>query len=124
MPPATPRPAAGEPIILGGEINVRGEDPLTQWFNRAAFDEAPNERRGTVGVGMIEGPGRYFWDISARKRFRVTERVGMQFQADFFNAFNQVLLNNPSTNVSAGDYGRINGAAPGRNIQLGLRLTF
>ncbi|MGH9768287.1 MAG: carboxypeptidase regulatory-like domain-containing protein, partial [Blastocatellia bacterium] len=109
---------------IGGEINVRGADPILQWFNRAAFDEAPNERRGTAGIGIIEGPGRYFWDISARKRFRVTERVGMQFQADFFNAFNQVLLNNPNVNVSSGDYGRINGAAPGRNIQIGLRLTF
>ncbi|HEV2667118.1 MAG TPA: carboxypeptidase regulatory-like domain-containing protein, partial [Blastocatellia bacterium] len=109
---------------IGGEINVRGADPIVQWFNKAAFDEAPNERRGTAGVGMIEGPGRYFWDISARKQFRVTERVRMQFQADFFNAFNQVLLNSPNTNVSSGDYGRINSGAPGRNIQIGLRLEF
>lgn len=52
------------------------------------------------------------------------EHQGLQFQADFFNAFNQVLLNNPNTNVSSGDYGRINSTAPGRNVQIGLRLTF
>ncbi|MGH9841001.1 MAG: hypothetical protein ACREEM_19780, partial [Blastocatellia bacterium] len=89
-----------------------------------AFDEAPNEQRGTAGVGMIEGPGRSFWDISLRKRFRLTERFGLQFQGDFFNAFNRVLLNNPNTNVTSLDYATINGTAPGRNIQLGLRLTF
>ncbi|HEX4949297.1 MAG TPA: carboxypeptidase-like regulatory domain-containing protein [Blastocatellia bacterium] len=109
---------------IGGEVNVRGADPFRQWFNTAAFDEAPNERRGTSGVGVVQGPGRYFWDLSARKRFRVTERVGLQFQADFFNAFNQVLLGNPNTNVTSIDYGTINSTAPGRNIQLGLRLTF
>src|SRR3989442_14419109 len=37
-------------------------------FNKAAFASAPNDRRGTAGVGIIEGPGRYLWDISLRKR--------------------------------------------------------
>ena len=110
--------------VLDQEINQRGTNPLTDWFNKAAFVAAPNERRGTAGIGVIEGPGRYFWDLSLRKRFNMTERINLQFQADFFNAFNQVLLNNPSTTVTNNDYGTINGAAPGRNVQLGMRLTF
>jgi Carboxypeptidase regulatory-like domain len=108
----------------GGEIKQHGDDPLTEWFNTAAFNEAPDIRRGTAGVGMIEGPGRYLWDLSLRKDFRVRERIKMQFRADFFNGFNEVLLNNPDTNVSNSAFGRINGTAPGRNIQLGLRMTF
>ncbi len=59
-----------------------------------------------------------------RKRFNMTERINLQFQADFFNAFNQVLLNNPNVTVTNNDYGTINGTAPGRNIQLGLKLNF
>ena len=73
---------------------------------------------------MIESPGRYFWDLSLRKRFSVTELVKLQFQADFFNAFNTLNLNNPTVNFSSSGYGTITGAAPGRNIQLGLKLTF
>ncbi|MFN8003165.1 MAG: carboxypeptidase-like regulatory domain-containing protein [Acidobacteriota bacterium] len=110
--------------VAGQEINRQGSDRLLEYFNKAAFTITPNARRGTAGIGMIEGPGRFFTDLSLRKRFLVTERVNLQFQADMFNAFNQVLLNNPSTNISDVGYGTINGTAPARNIQLGLRLTF
>src|SRR5581483_10285319 len=109
---------------LGGDINQQGSDPLLEWFNKAAFGPAPDARRGSAGVGVITGPGRYFWDLSLRKWFSVTEQVKLQFQADFFNAFNQLNLNNPSTNFSAGGYGAITGSAPARNVQLGLKLTF
>jgi hypothetical protein len=105
-------------------LEVDGPKTLTEWFNKAAFVNPPNDRRGTAGVGVIEGPGRHLWDISLRKRFALTERVGLQFQGDFFNAWNMVNLNNPDTGVNNAGYGTINGAAPGRNIQLALRLTF
>jgi hypothetical protein len=110
--------------VLGQEINQQGSDPLEEYFNTAAFANAPNNRRGTAGIGMIEGPGRYFWDLSLRKKFFITERVNLQFQADMFNAFNQVLLNNPTVDRNNVAYGTINGTAPARNIQLGLRLQF
>ncbi len=108
--------ATGQPI--------EGPQTLTEWFNKAAFANPPNERRGTAGVGVIQGPGRHLWDLSLRKRFSVTEKVGMQFQGDFFNAWNMVNLNNPNTDANNASYGTINGAAPARNIQLGLKLTF
>jgi len=52
------------------------------------------------------------------------EQVGLQFQADFFNAWNLVNFNNPNVNTTDLAYGAINGAAPGRNLQFGLKLTF
>lgn len=107
---------------IGGEIE--GAKTIQQWFNTSAFANPPDERRGTAGVGIIEGPGRYLWDLSLRKRFLVTERIGLQFQGDFFNAFNQVNLNNPNTNRNDVAFGTITASAPGRNIQLGLKLTF
>ncbi|MBO0723603.1 MAG: carboxypeptidase regulatory-like domain-containing protein, partial [Blastocatellia bacterium] len=110
--------------VSGEDASQQGSDPLTAYFNKAAFKVAPNNLHGDAGIGMIEGPGRYFWDLSLRKSFSLTERVKLHFQADMFNAFNQVLMNNPNTNVSDIAYGTINGTAPARNIQLGLRLTF
>jgi hypothetical protein len=110
---------------IGGDISQQGADPLVEWFNTAAFATSPATRRGTAGVGMIEGPGRYLWDLSLRKVFSVSEKVRLQFQADFFNAFNQLNLNNPNTSTSGGTaFGTIGGSAPGRNVQLGLKLTF
>jgi hypothetical protein len=104
--------------------DIEGPGTLEQWFNRAAFANPPNDRRGTAGTGVIEGPGRHLWDFSLRKRFALTEKVGLQFQGDIFNAWNLVNLNNPNVNANDVNYGTINGAAPARNIQLGLRLTF
>ena len=114
---------------LGGTVNQHGADPLAAWFNKAAFGPAPDERRGTTGIGVIEGPGRYLWDLSLRKRISVGEKINLQFQADFFNAFNHTNLNNPNTTFGSLtspnlSFGTITGAAPGRNIQLGAKLTF
>jgi hypothetical protein len=106
----------------GQEID--GPGTLEEWFNTDAFVNPPNERRGTAGVGIIPGPGRHLWDLSLRKRFALTERVGLQFQGDFFNAWNIVNLNNPNVDANSADFGRVNGSAPARNIQLALRLTF
>jgi hypothetical protein len=104
--------------------DVEGDRTFENWFNKAAFANPSNVRRGTAGVGVIEGPGRHMWDLSLRKQFSLTERFKLQFQGDFFNAWNMVNLNNPNVDGNSGDYGKINGSAPGRNIQLGLRLTF
>ncbi len=114
---------------LGGPINL-SSDERTQirWFNTAAFGPAPEDRRGNASPGSIIGPGRQLWDISLRKQFSVTEQVKLQFRGDMFNTTNQVnlSLNNGGliTNQAANNYGTITNAAPGRQVQLGLRLTF
>jgi hypothetical protein len=97
---------------------------IEEWFNTDAFSNPAIDRRGLAGVGVIEGPGRHLWDLSLRKRFALTEKVRLQFQGDFFNAWNIVNLNNPNVDANSGDFGRINSAAPPRQIQLGLKLTF
>jgi hypothetical protein len=104
--------------------DVEGDGTFERWFNTAAFVNPSDGRRGTAGVGVIEGPGRHLWDLSLRKQFSLTERFNLQFQGDFFNAWNMTNLNNPNVDANSGSYGTINGSAPGRNIQLGLRLTF
>jgi hypothetical protein len=114
---------------LGGPItlpdNERGQ---SRWFNTAAFGPAPEDRRGNAGPGSILGPGRHVWDLSLRKQFALTEAVRLQFRGDMFNMFNHVnlSLNNGGlvTSQAAANYGTITNAAPGRQVQLGLRLTF
>ncbi len=114
---------------LGGPINLpKNERTQARWFNTAAFGPAPEDRRGNASPGSIIGPGRHVWDISLRKQFSITEQVKLQFRGDMFNAWNQVnlSLNNGGlvTNQAANNYGTITNAAPGRQVQLGLRLTF
>jgi outer membrane receptor protein involved in Fe transport len=89
-----------------------------------AFAPAPETRRGTCGVGTLLGPGAQTWDFSLRRRFAVTERFNLQFQADIFNAFNRTNFRDLESNWSAGAFGQISTSGPPRNIQFGLKMTF
>lgn len=89
-------------------------------------------RYGTCKRNPIVAPGLAATDISIGKDFQITERLGLQLRADFFNAFNRPNFGEPSPDLNT----RITGSAddamfdshfgPGgpRNIQLNLRLKF
>ena len=101
-----------------------GERGPNNWANRAAFAAAPDTRRGTCGVGTLQGPGAQTWDFSLRRRFSLTERFKLQFQADIFNAFNRTNFRDLEPNLSNAAFGTISTSGPPRNIQFGLKLTF
>jgi hypothetical protein len=48
---------------------------------------------GNSGVGILLGPGQFNFDSTLSKQFRATERINVQFRAEFFN-----LLNHPQFN--------------------------
>jgi len=69
--------------------------------------------------------------LSIAKRNDITERVYMQFTAEFFNAFNHVRFGAPDNNVGSlptalnGHFGIVTSQAnQPRAIQFGLRLGF
>lgn len=110
---------------VGGRIDLpRGERTPDRHFNTGAFRPAPNTRRGTAGVGTVEGPGLHVWDLSLRKRVPLGRAVRAQLQADFFNAFNRANFDGLNINASNADFGSYTSAAPGRSVQLGVRITF
>jgi hypothetical protein len=101
-----------------------GERGPNSWARRDAFAAAPDGRRGTCGVGTLLGPGAHTWDFSLRRRFGLTEKFKLQFQADIFNAFNRTNFRDLESNLSNAGFGTISTAGPPRNIQFGLKLTF
>jgi hypothetical protein len=108
----------GDPLFPNGERGPNG------WANPASFAAAPDSRRGTCGVGTIEGPGAQTWDFSLRRNFGLTEKFKLRFQADIFNAFNRTNFRDLESNRSAAAFGTISTAGPPRNIQFGLKLIF
>ena len=81
---------------------------------------------GNSGVGIIEGPGQFNWDITISKDTRLTERQAVQFRAEFFNAFNHAQFANPALAVSTpGTFGQITATSVGpRVLQFALKYSF
>ncbi len=100
-------------------------DELQHWFNTAAFERADAFTFGDAAVGSIEGPGYFNLDLSLQKHFVITERVGLQFRSEFFNALNHTNLGNPGTGFGSPSFGVISSTVgEARSIQFGLRLDF
>jgi len=109
----------GEPVFGPG---TRTAD---QWFNPGAFSTPPAFAFGNAGRNSIYGPGMQTLDLALHRQFNVTEDVNFQFRAEFFNALNHTNLGTPNRFVNTPQFGTITEAAtPGREVQLGARLSF
>jgi hypothetical protein len=133
--------STGQRPQLIGDPNSGPRRP-EQWFNNAAL-YVPNpavasERTyGSIGRNTLEGPNYKSLDFSLLKYFTVTEKLRLQFRAEFFNAFNFVNFNLPSGAISTDlltpqrtpdpartGFGTVNSARPAREIQFALRIEY
>ncbi len=121
-------------LVSGCDLKVSGSREsraLNGWFNTACFQPVDtstvvrfgNEPRNVSAVRMDHMNN---WDFSIAKRNDITERVYLQFTAEFFNAFNHVRFGAPNTNITSGpSFGTVTSQAnPPRAIQFGLRVGF
>jgi hypothetical protein len=72
----------------------------------------------------LYGPGIQQWDVSFIKRNPITEKVNLEFRAEFFNMFNHPNFGTPGQTVGTSSAGVIGGAGTPRDIQFGLKLKF
>jgi hypothetical protein len=103
------------------------QDFIAQFFDTTAFmrpASVPRGFYGTSGRNIISGPATNRTDFALMKDFLLREPLRIQLRGEFFNAFNQVNFDNPSTNASATSFGRITGAGSGREVQLALKLIW
>jgi outer membrane receptor protein involved in Fe transport len=98
------------------------------WFNTTCFT-APaafgfgNESRTD---NQIRRHGVNNWDFSLLKATPVRENLSVSFTAEFFNIFNRVQFQAPSTAAyDGGGYGKVTAQANNpRQIQFGVRITY
>jgi hypothetical protein len=113
-----------------GAIIVTSTDPVTgkktfgkQWWNPLSATPGTPGQFGNCGIGSFRGPGLATADLNIGKRFGITERVNVEFLAQFINVTNTPILGRPSFFQGAG-FGVIDSSNPGRQIQLGAKLHF
>jgi hypothetical protein len=121
----------GDPSIPAGSPKTQTGPPVS------AFAPAPYGYPGSVGRNTFTGPTYYNTDVDLVKRFAITERINLQFRAEFYNIFNQLQFEQPGTGSSgnviedSGTFGqslseltRADGTTAARQIQLALKLVF
>jgi hypothetical protein len=106
------------------------EGSASQWFNPNAFVLPAAGTYGNLGRGTLRGPGLVSMDVSLLKDTKLTEKVGMQFRAEFFNVLNHTNFNTPNLTVFSGSAinptaGQISATATqSRQIQFGLKMIY
>ncbi len=72
---------------------------VAQYFNPTAFSAPAAGTLGNAGRDSLNGPGLADLDVSALKETAITERVRLQFRAEFFNVLNHANFATPNAIV-------------------------
>jgi carboxypeptidase family protein len=134
--------AGGTPVALAPRPNyVAGcqvqVGKVNQWYNPQCFTLQAPGTFGNLGRNIVRGPKFFDTDIGLMKDTKMSERLAVQFRAEFFNIFNHTNFGLPSApgigggslflggggrNPSAGQITTYVGTP--RQIQFALKLLF
>jgi hypothetical protein len=126
------------PDLVPGVSIYPAHQTINNWFNPAAFAVPAQGTWGNLGRYIARGPGYYEIDTALQKKFRITERIGLNFRAEAFNLFNHPIYGDPSGGIGSSpsspsaNFGRITsilntgavGTGTPRRVQFALRLDF
>ena len=104
----------------------------SRYFNPEAFLPPPAGTFGNVSRDALTGPGLSELDLSAAKSSHLTERLGLQFRAEFFNILNHTNFLTPNEVIYSSATAGISPTAglvtatstTSRQIQFGAKLLF
>ncbi len=105
---------------------------VNQYFNPAAFLPPATGTYGNVARNALAGPGLSELDFSATRNAHLTERLALQFRAEFFNILNHTNLLTPNEVVYSSATSGISPTAglvtatstTSRQVQFGAKLQF
>ncbi len=129
------------PSVIAPDGTATGSNPQATPNNPAfpgqVFFNAQPGQTGNLERAFINGPDFLTVDLGLSKRFRFTERFGLQLRAEAFNVFNRANFFAPSGpadgatgensnifNINSTTFGRITGTFSPRILQFGARFEF
>lgn len=85
-------------VVPGVSPFVSGQGK-TIFFNPAAFSIPTPGNYGNLARNALHGPSMQQLDLTLQKRFRVTERVNLEFRSEFYNILNKANFANPPVSL-------------------------
>jgi hypothetical protein len=121
------RPNLIAPVQILGHVG-----PGQYWFTASSFANPPANTFGNVGRNILRGPGLFNIDSTVVRKFRITERVNLEFNASAFNLSNTPWFDRPDTNMQDAAFGQVTTAQGNqsvkvnmnRSLQFSMRLAF
>jgi hypothetical protein len=126
-------PGNGNRPNVSGPVNILGNiGPGQLYFDTSVFSAAKANTLGNVGRDILHGPHLFDIDFSIFRRFRITERMHMEFRAESFNLTNTPWFDKPDAVFTGAAFGQVTTAQctqsvkvnMNRALQGSLRLTF
>src|SRR5271165_120777 len=117
--------ALQRPNVSGSAASQSTAQSLLSYFAGYTFTTPPaNAPFGNLGRNAFRAPSLEQWDLAVDKNFRITERIKLQFRAEFFNVLNHTNFGVPNQQSNSSAFGTITTTYPPRQIQFGLKLLF
>jgi len=119
-------------VVAGCDKSVGGSIVSSAQTGASVVNPACFAAPGPFALGSeprvdptLRAQGINNWDISLAKLTSVSERVSLNFGAEFFNTFNRVQFGPPNTSFGSALFGKItNQVNNPRQIQFSLRASF
>jgi hypothetical protein len=125
---------SGRPILFNTSYVVSGNPKIDnptrdRWFDTTMFKVADvyTPRSNPWYYDGLNGPGWALTDMTLTKMFNFGPRYRLEARVEAYNAFNQVIWDNPELAISSSNFGKVTRKrvdGNGREIQVGLRFIF
>ena len=97
---------------------------ISQWVNRAAFQNPGAGNYGNVGASTVQLPGTWKFDMALSRIFSFRESQRLEVRAEAFNILNHANFGAPNLALTNQTFGRILSASDPRIMQFALKYVF
>ncbi|MBX7223089.1 MAG: TonB-dependent receptor [Blastocatellia bacterium] len=112
------------PSVIGKDGRAVSPDGQAPFAGQVFFNPGPGQV-GSLQRLAFNGPKLFNVNLNIVKRTSITERIGTEFRAEFYNVFNNVNFSYGDLNVNSTTFGRVTATFnQPRIIQFALKVTF
>ncbi len=116
------------PNLVGNPILPKDERTIDRYFNTAVVQlPSVDQPFGNAGRNIGRGDSFYQLDFGLQKNFAlpfISESSKLEFRTEFFNLLNKTNFATPNSTLTSAGFGQVRSAAPARQVQFALRLSF